>query len=121
MKIYDLIETDIQWKPIQDWPMYEVSTSGQVRSVKTKKVMAPWESRRRGGVTDLRVTLSSGGKKKGLRIHRLMAKAFLPNPENLPEVDHIDGNPHNNNLSNLEWVTTKENAARRMRALSKNV
>lgn len=42
-------------------------------------------------------------------IHRLMAETFLPNPDNLPEIDHIDGNALNNNLDNLRWVTRFEN------------
>lgn len=49
------------------------------------------------------------GKKKYLRIHRLVAIAFIPNPENLPQVNHIDGNKLNNNIGNLEWVDNKTN------------
>lgn len=50
-----------------------------------------------------RVHLSNGGSKKSLLIHRLVAAAFIPNPEDKPQVNHIDGNPSNNAVTNLEW------------------
>ena len=55
------------------------------------------------------VTLQINGKPKRFRVHRLVAEAFIPNPENKPYVNHIDGNRQNNNINNLEWVTPAEN------------
>lgn len=57
----------------------------------------------------LAVTANKDGKQKHYYVHRLLAEAFIPNPKNKPQVNHIDGNPKNNNLENLEWVTAKEN------------
>lgn len=56
------------------------------------------------------VTLCNNGLRKNQFIHRLLALHFVPNPENKPQVNHIDGNKQNNALTNLEWVTSKENS-----------
>ena len=58
------------------------------------------------------IDLYENGKRKKCLIHRLVASAFLPNPNNHPDIDHKDRNTQNNNVSNLEWVTTKENIRR---------
>lgn len=55
------------------------------------------------------VTLSVSPKKKRISIHRLVAKAFIPNPDGKPQVNHIDGNKRNNHVLNLEWCTSSEN------------
>ena len=57
------------------------------------------------------VNLYKDGKKKNCRVHRLVAEAYIPNPEDKPEIDHIDGNRKNNDISNLRWVTSAENKA----------
>lgn len=57
----------------------------------------------------LRVYLSKNGKRKHHKVHRLVAQAFIPNPENKPQINHIDGNKQNNSITNLEWVTDAEN------------
>ena len=57
----------------------------------------------------LRVPLFKDGKRKWHKVHRLVAQAFIPNPENKPQVNHIDGNKQNNSITNLEWVTDAEN------------
>lgn len=57
----------------------------------------------------LYVDLYKNGKRKRFYIHRLVAETFIPNPENKPYINHIDGNPKNNNVGNLEWCTPLEN------------
>jgi len=55
------------------------------------------------------VPLSKNGKRTRCQVHRLVAQAYIPNPENKPQINHKDGNPLNNNIDNLEWVTQSEN------------
>lgn len=56
------------------------------------------------------VSIQENGKQVHLFVHRLVAEAYIPNPENKPEVNHLDGDPSNNNVENLEWCTRRENA-----------
>ena len=56
-----------------------------------------------------KVDLYSNGKRTSVRVHRLVAEAFIPNPNELPQINHIDGNKENNNVKNLEWVNNSQN------------
>lgn len=87
---------------------YEVSNYGNVRNLKTGRIMKAHKCG--NGVGYLQVVLSLNGEKKHITIHRLVALAFLPNPYNKREVNHKDGNKRNNLLSNLEWATSRENS-----------
>lgn len=98
------------WKAIEGTNgLYEVSNTGKVRSNNylghgaTRELKA-WDN---GGYD--RVTLHVAGRKKNFLVHRLVAEAFLPNDDGKPEVNHKDGNKHNNGADNLEWSTRKEN------------
>lgn len=93
------------WKIINQFPKYEVSTYGRVRNVKTKKVL--YIKRHTNGY--LQVVIQKQGKKNYLYIHRLVACAFLPNPQNLPLVNHIDEDKTNNHVENIEWCTSAYN------------
>lgn len=95
------------WKPITDYVgLYEVSSEGRVRNVKTGKILKP-KNNRRGY---LFVGLHKNGAVKNRYIHRLVAQAFIPNPNKLPEVNHKDEIKANNNLDNLEWVSHRDNS-----------
>lgn len=95
------------WKEIDGFPDYEVSNLGRVCSFKKKypKILKPGKNR----YGYLYVILYNGGKMIGKTIHRLVAEAFVPNPDNKPQVNHIDEDKLNNVVDNLEWVTCKEN------------
>jgi hypothetical protein len=108
----------VEWRPVIDWPQYEVSTEGQVRcltmsGVPSRKRRQPrFKKPSQGKDGYLRVSLQH---KKGTKVrtetwlvHRLVATMFIPGDTSL-HVAHKDGNKINNNIENLEWVTRTQN------------
>lgn len=90
---------------IEGYENYEVRPNGEVVNTETGRVLKPAKST--GGY--LRVHLSKNNKHKWFRVHRLVAQAFIPNPLNLPCVNHKDEDKTNNNMENLEWCTHEYN------------
>ena len=87
--------------------LYAVTSCGKVWSYKSKNFLSPSDD----GQGYQMVTLYKNGKQENKRIHRLVAEAYIPNPENLPEVDHIVplSKGGKNNVQNLQWISKKDN------------
>lgn len=113
------------WKDIEGYEgIYQVSNTARVIGLPRKFIRKDGKSYivkkreikvRIGWGGYYNVALSLDGKKKTYPIHRLVAQAFIPNPLNKSQVNHIDGNKGNNNVDNLEWVTGSENVAHAFR------
>lgn len=108
------------WKDIEGYEgLYQVSTYGNIKSLARPrkngngKCYIQKEKLLKQTFTSTgykKVELYKDGKRKSFKVHRLVAMAFIPNPDNKPEVNHINGNKINNNIDNLEWVTSSENS-----------
>jgi chromosome condensin MukBEF ATPase and DNA-binding subunit MukB len=103
-----------EWKEIQEFPNYEVSSLGRVASknymrTQERLLLQPYLAKRGYYV----VSLHKDKKQYNKTIHRLLALAFLPNPENLPCIDHINRVRTDNRLENLRWTTDKQNKQNR--------
>ena len=103
------------WKGVKDYEwIYQVSDEGQIRRIIGGKTR-PVKSRENGKYCT--VSLSKNGVKKTFAVHRLVAEAFLEKPEGKCEVNHKDGDKHNNRVDNLEWVSQTENRLHAMNEL----
>lgn len=107
------------WKDVEGYEgLYQVSNLGRVKSlqritkirhairIEKEKILKQHKNIKSGYMY---VYLSNNGKNKGFRIHRLVAETFIPNPNDLPQINHKDENKENNNVDNLEWCTAKYN------------
>ena len=108
-----------EWRPVVGYEgLYEVSNTGQIRSfdryvkysngrihLHKGKVLSPIKDK--DGY--LQVNLCYNGKIHQIKVHRIVAQAFIPNPNNLPQVNHKDEDKTNNSVDNLEWCTVKYN------------
>ena len=94
----------MEWKKIEGYENYSVSSNGDVRNDETGIILKVYYNQ---GYQLIK--LRKNGKRKMFRVHRLVAQAFIPNPENKPCVDHINTIRDDNRVENLKWVTHKEN------------
>lgn len=95
-----------EWKKIDGFINYSVSNLGNVRNDNNNYIFKKYLNKVNGYYY---ITINLGNKKKVISVHRLVAKAFLPNPENKKTVNHKNNIRNDNILSNLEWATQKEN------------
>lgn len=97
------------WKKIERNNNYSINKNGEVRNDATGRIKTPFKNKANGYLI---VDLYKNNKSQKVPIHRLVAEAFIPNPENKLTVDHIDGNRQNNSIENLRWATYSENNSR---------
>lgn len=95
------------WKPLQINNLYDVSSNGNIRNAKNLKQKVFDLNKLK--LTKTRIRISNIINKRGFYLHRLIAMTFIPNPDNLDEVNHKNGDPYDNRSENLEWITRADN------------
>lgn len=94
-----------EWKQIKDFPKYAISSEGQIKNEKGR-ILKPYVNHK----GYFKIGLIGDDKKMHKkRVHRLVAETFIPNTDNLPEVNHLNFNKQDNRVENLEWCTDDQN------------
>lgn len=104
------------WKDIPNFEKYAINTMGQIKNNESGFILKPQVNKQNGYY---QIQLRNMDSRKGFYIHRLVAELFIPNPENLPTVNHKDGNKSNNTVNNLEWCTYSDNLTHSYRDLER--
>lgn len=99
----------MKWKILKENENYSINEKGEIKNNITKKILSPSINKDSGYY---QIDLWKNNKSRKYTLHRLVANNFIPNLENKPTVDHIDGNRLNNNISNLRWATYSEQNSR---------
>ena len=95
-----------EWRAVPGYEgLYEVSNKGNVRNVRRNNIIKGFINTK----GYIQVSLCKNGIRKNFTVHRLVALTFIPNPDNLPEINHINEDKTNNRVDNLEWCTAKYN------------
>ena len=121
----------MEWRDVKGYDgLYQVSDDGQVRSMdrvctgkRNRAIKGKVLKQTKTSTGYLKVELCKDGRKISTKVHRIVAMAFIENPDGKPNINHIDNNPLNNNVKNLEWCTQKENMihARKIGAIKKKI
>lgn len=102
----EVIKEAEEWKPCLGYEnFYEASNLGSIRSLRKNKNLKPTINK----YGYCKVSLTGDNSYKTVNVHRIIAQTFIPNPNNKPQVNHIDGDKSNNRVDNLEWTTREEN------------
>jgi hypothetical protein len=104
----------VEWKPFQNFENYEISNAGHIWNKKEEILMKTY-------IEEYETVSLRYGQKYGKRflVHRMVAQHFIPNPNNFPIINHIDGNKRNNRVENLEWTTASQNSLHSVNVLGK--
>ncbi len=102
----EIVDETKDWITLDDYPLYKISPDGRIFSTWTKKMKLNLD---RGGYKIVSIT-DPRGKERKIFVHRLVARAYIPNPNLYPIINHKDGNPSNNAVENLEWCTYAQNS-----------
>ena len=107
----------MEWISVNTNGRYAVNRAGEVKTLETNKKLKP--SFNKAGYLVVSLYDGQTHKRRTVRVHRLVAEAFITNPDGKEDVNHIDGNKANNTVGNLEWATRSENMLHRCRVLGK--
>ena len=103
----------------KEYSGYEINEEGEIRNKKTKRIRKQYISKT--GYLVVSLTVGCEGKVKTIRVHKAVAETFIPNPDKLTVVHHIDGNRTNPSVNNLQWTTSKGNTQAHLRKCNEDM